>query len=244
MENVGEEVSILQAVFEHDLEICSIGSFIICKISGTNVVVGIKFHKDDPRVSPRCSIESSAFRNKDVEYLNDRLEKYSAEKLLSASWSSIDIVQTAFQLVDEITSSSGDIQDSFSTLTQTVSLSISRVLIYSHHIRSEMKKKEIREQANFFDLGGIWKDGFPGIIVVEGESNNVIEYTKIIQRLKWQHIVVRGEETDELPLDGTIDQYRKLPQPLQYCSTMSELGELANKHGIHELFMSMRKCFL
>ena len=39
---------------------------------------------------------------------------------------------------------------------------MSRVLIYFHHIKSSSKKKEIVENAQHLQLGGLWKEGFPG----------------------------------------------------------------------------------
>lgn len=48
--------------------------------------------------------------------------------------------------------------------------SISRSLIYFHHIKSPMKKKEIVSTAAELSLSGLWKEGFPGIVIIEDIS--------------------------------------------------------------------------
>ena len=75
---------------------------------------------------------------------------------------------------------------------------ISRTLIYFHHIFSGHKKGELVANAADLCLGGCWKDGYPGIVVVEGCADAVQEYVRRIQRLHWKHMVVRGEILDSL----------------------------------------------
>ena len=45
-------------------------------------------------------------------------------------------------------------------------------------------------------MGVISKTGFPGVVIVEGQLENVLEYVRRIQRLRWQQMVVRGEEIE------------------------------------------------
>ena len=52
------------------------------------------------------------------------------------------------------------------------------------------------ENAQELKLGGISKTGFPGVVIVEGLLENVLEYVRRIQRLRWQQMVVRGEEVE------------------------------------------------
>jgi len=63
-------------------------------------------------------------------------------------------------------------------------------------LHSITKRSEILHQAKELQLTGILKHGFPGIVIVEGELQNVLEYVRRIQRLRWQQMSVRGEEID------------------------------------------------
>ena len=63
-------------------------------------------------------------------------------------------------------------------------------------LHSTTKRSEILHQAKELQLTGILKHGFPGIVIVEGELQNVLEYVRRIQRLRWQQMSVRGEEID------------------------------------------------
>jgi hypothetical protein len=56
------------------------------------------------------------------------------------------------------------------------------------------------DTARELQLGGISKTGFPGIVIVEGALEVVLEYVRRIQRLRWQQMVVRGEETEVVAL--------------------------------------------
>jgi hypothetical protein len=83
-----------------------------------------------------------------------------------------------------------------------------------------------------------------GIVVVEGLLEDVIEYVRRIQRLRWQHMVVRGEEieTIEVSPGDSIDDHRKFPEHFQEIDgNMSDLGALCRQANLHELFMTALK---
>lgn len=58
------------------------------------------------------------------------------------------------------------------------------------------------DNAKELRLGGVSKTGFPGIVVVEGALEDVLEYVRRIQRLRWQQMVVRGEEMEDIDLSS------------------------------------------
>ncbi len=117
-------------------------------------------------------------------------------------------------------------------------------------------------------LGGCWKDGYPGIVVVEGDSVCVTEYVRRIQRLHWKHMVVRGEIQDCLtastktatnntytPQDSSaegvktaltavdLDAERMFPLPVQFVKfpDMSELAAHCKLAGLEKLFLTSMK---
>ena len=65
---------------------------------------------------------------------------------------------------------------------------------------SSVKRKAIVENAQELKLGGISKPGFPGVVIVEGQMENVLEYVRRTQRLRWQQMVVRGEDIESVSL--------------------------------------------
>jgi acylphosphatase len=87
---------------------------------------------------------------------------------------------------------------------------LGRRLIFFHHIINQSKRDFIIHQALELGLGGYSKIGWPGVVVVEGEDCNVQEYVRSLQRLRWQHMVVRGEELLEVEEGKGIDDYRAL----------------------------------
>ncbi|BFG05198.1 RWD domain-containing protein 2A [Drosophila madeirensis] len=71
---------------------------------------------------------------------------------------------------------------------------LERLWIYSHHIKSSAKRQELIRQARQLELTGFSRPGKPGIICVEGQTEQVQEFWRTIKSLRWQKIsVVRTE---------------------------------------------------
>lgn len=126
---------------------------------------------------------------------------------------------------------------------------IARFLIYFHHIMSGKKRVAIVQEARDLGLGGYSKHGFPGIVIVEGFDYNVLEYVKRIQHLRWQQMVVRGEEFDDFVEDNEkiVEDgegfKRKFPVPFREIDgdSMSDIATLCQEAHCHELFMTSMK---
>ncbi|CAM9419995.1 unnamed protein product [Phaeothamnion confervicola] len=84
--------------------------------------------------------------------------------------------------------------------TQPSSFWLGRRLIYFHHIICPAKRAAIRGAAAALRLGGYCKIGWPGIIIIEGAEDDCRQFVAHLQRFRWKHMVVRGEETIQLPL--------------------------------------------
>jgi len=50
------------------------------------------------------------------------------------------------------------------------------------------------------------KIGWPGVIVLEGQADCVALFVNVIQKWRWKHLVVRGEEFIDLPPPGQNDK--------------------------------------
>ena len=74
---------------------------------------------------------------------------------------------------------------------------IKRTLLWSHHLLSTTKRKQIVTWSRELSLTGYSRPGYPGAILIEGEIHNVDEFVSRIKALRWQALQVRGEEICE-----------------------------------------------
>ena len=71
----------------------------------------------------------------------------------------------------------------------------SRLWIYSHHIYSVNKRKNITQWAKELNLKGFSMPGKPGMICVEGEQANVQDYWQRLRSLNWHRLQVKETQT-------------------------------------------------
>lgn len=158
-----------------------------------------------------------------------------ADEWVSTDW--VDIIE-----------SSSDIGDTGTTSKQTEDathgLVFGRRLIYSHHIIAPSKRKAIVELAQHYNLGGYVKIGWPGIIIIEGEETDCISYVDEIRGMRWQHLVVRGEQHTSVQNRMELEEARVLPGKMQEVGDkMSIIAEHCKRAGLEELFMTSMKIY-
>ncbi len=86
----------------------------------------------------------------------------------------------------------------------------SRMWIYSHHLYSKIKRKDILEFTAELNLTGFSMPGKPGMIVVEGYNDHVEEFWGRIRRMQWKKITMKEKEDTKLE-DKDVDSLRKFP---------------------------------
>ena len=84
----------------------------------------------------------------------------------------------------------------------------SRMWIYSHHIYSKIKRKDILDFSQELNLTGFSMVGKPGMICIEGYNNCVEEFWHRIRRMQWKRLVMREKEDIELG-ENDVEQFRK-----------------------------------
>ena len=83
-----------------------------------------------------------------------------------------------------------------------------RLWIYSHHIYSKFKRRDIIDWAEELKLTGFSLPGKPGVVCVEGYSRPVDEYWYRLRRLNWKRLAIK--EKDDIDIgDEDISKYRK-----------------------------------
>ena len=84
----------------------------------------------------------------------------------------------------------------------------SRMWIYSHHIYSKIKRKDILEFADELHLSGFSMPGKPGIIVIEGHNDDVETFWGRIRRMQWKKLTMKEKEDTTLG-SKMVDDFRK-----------------------------------
>ena len=70
----------------------------------------------------------------------------------------------------------------------------SRVWIYSHHIYSTVKRKNILNWAEELKLTGFSLPGKPGVVFAEGSTGSVDEYYSRLKALNWKRLSCKLRE--------------------------------------------------
>ncbi|CAM9273735.1 unnamed protein product, partial [Ectocarpus fasciculatus] len=109
---------------------------------------------------------------------------------------SLELCQQATELLRELSDKKQKMSNS--TVARPVYMRkeviIARFSIYFHHIWSPTKRAFIFDCARYLSLGGFSKIGYPGIVVIEGDKLDVLDFVNRVQKLRWKHMVVRGEQ--------------------------------------------------
>jgi hypothetical protein len=144
------------------------------------------------------------------------------------------------------------------TATDRTSIQIlGRRSIYSHHIISSTKRKDIVQLATNYNLGGYVKIGWPGIIIIEGKESYCQLFVNEIKSWRWQYLSVRYEEQDEEQywcgddddsshsLLHQSQQQRKLPIDFIELGdkedSMSKLAQYCRDAGLEHMFLACLK---
>lgn len=146
------------------------------------------------------------------------------------------------------------------TATRTISLAtndaraivLGRKLIHSHHIIAKSKRKVVGDLAKEYELGGYFKIGWPGIIIIEGEEENCNLFCDEIRKMRWQYLVIRGEEREtttttimDVDWKFKLDKLRRFPLQMTELGEdqMSHLSELCREAGLEDLFRTSMKIY-
>ncbi|XP_076062335.1 RWD domain-containing protein 2B isoform X2 [Oratosquilla oratoria] len=92
---------------------------------------------------------------------------------------------------------------------ETVEAKFERLWIYSHHIYSKTKRKDILELAKEFDLTGFCLPGKPGIICVEGLARNTEDWWNRVRTWNWQKILCKQREVEEIDSQTNLSTHRR-----------------------------------
>ena len=154
----------------------------------------------------------------------------------------------------------GEWETSSSTLTRgetvqeshisdnSVRIVFARRLIYSHHIISKVKRSDILELVKTYRLTGYMKIGWPGLLIIEGREDDCTVFYDSIRRWKWQYLVVRGEQREELLVvastpseqEASVQDHRAF-QAFVEVDDMAIVAQHCRDVGLEALFRTSMK---
>jgi len=102
----------------------------------------------------------------------------------------------------------------------------SRYWIYSHHIYSKVKRRNMLDMSKEYRLTGFCLPGKPGIICIEGGEKNCSEWWSIVKNWNWKRLSLKIQEDQ----DGEIES-------LRLFRGFTEVGEV--KGGSRDFHMDM-----
>ncbi|XP_074037517.1 RWD domain-containing protein 2A [Leptinotarsa decemlineata] len=121
-----------------------------------------------------------------------------------------------------------------------------RYWIYSHHIYSRTKRKEIVDLANQLSISGFCMPGKPGIICVEGSSSSCTEWWQSIRSMTWKKIFLKVEEEDKEQLGQDFLKFDKFEEVVFQNSgvkfnhmDMGELHRYLESRGVGYIFKDL-----
>ena len=84
------------------------------------------------------------------------------------------------------------------------------MFIYSHHIYSVNKRRNIVQWAKDLNLNGFSMPGKPGMICVEGETDSVQEFWIKLRSLAWHKLQIKDTQTFQLNEDkSNLNEFSK-----------------------------------
>ncbi|KAG7351030.1 DUF1115 domain containing protein [Nitzschia inconspicua] len=174
--------------------------------------------------------------NEMLDELNEKARSLVGQEAI------LDIIESAKGLVTEHVKSQQQTQkqsSSENTPSFSAAATYGRRWIWVHHITDSERKKSILREAESLHLGGFFKYGYPGVVVVEGTTASCNEFVIWIKGNKsrpggfgrnWGHHV-RGEINIE------NESGKKLPTHCEEMEDLSILSRACRKCGLEDEFL-------
>ncbi|KAL5011849.1 hypothetical protein ScPMuIL_010400 [Solemya velum] len=202
-----------------------------------------RLQHDYPVTAPVVFVRSSQLcrenhhkMNEDMNAFMQGLEKGEMYMLSVIQWLQDNLEQylTAEKTVDKVEDKNMD-------------TTLNRIWIYSHHLFSKIKRKDILDWADELNITGFSMPGKPGIICAEGFSTDVDEFWFRIRRMTWKRIALREKEEIEIGTDDikNIRKFSNFEEKVfdvrcgkgrEYHMDLGKFCEFLDSNGCRHLF--------
>ncbi|KRY19253.1 RWD domain-containing protein 2B, partial [Trichinella patagoniensis] len=117
-----------------------------------------------------------------------------------------------------------------------------RYWIYSHHIYNKVKRRGMLELAKQLDLTGFCLPGKPGVVCVEGDRGDCIQFWKQVRKWTWKKISLKHVEEEEdsslfVRKFGTFEELNFATQPGSRHMDFGLLYKFMVDHGCGDMFI-------
>ena len=207
--------------------------------------ITLDFPRNYPEEAPPIVTTTYGLDTEMMNIVREGLEEHSGEECVMQIVMSInDLIQARNDATNE---------DLHEILQRKLQINVSKAnesdakpilgrrIINSPYILKPAKIKDIKRCADELGLGGYAKVGKPGIIIVEGPEEGCKQYCPMLEDRGWKYQKVQGQETQEGPVGGTIDELRAFQDGFQVLpedAPISAISKLCKDAGLGELFFS------
>ncbi len=182
----------------------------------------------------RTRVQSNAFSRESQSKMNRDLERYLEEQVtqgelaagVAVAWVQENWQDYALEATEPLPTACPAPVDQCQKFT--------RLWIYSHHIYSKTKRKNILDLAPDHGLTGFCMPGKPGIICLEGLARNCIDAWSVIKSWNWKKINVKIQEEEEVHVNA-LDKCRRF-------TAFEEIGFVKNSDS-RDYHMDMGEFF-
>jgi len=141
--------------------------------------------------NPKVRVRSNELSRRDEETLNKKLEDHINSDHVLGEPCLLNVIEWVKENCVSLFSLDSDI--TLSPATNTVP-EFCRMWLYMHHIYSKTKRRSILAWAAELELTGFCLPGKPGVVCVEGLSENTSEYYHLLRKMNWKSITCRKQE--------------------------------------------------
>lgn len=157
-----------------------------------------------PHYYPVLELPSVQIRSKNISNNQQNCLKKLLESALEAIQKPEPFIYELITWLQESEEVKNALKEDFvpeETINLESKVDLERLWIYSHHLKSKKKRKDIVKNASDLSLTGFSLPGKPGIICVEGLQENTQEFWRLLRQMKWQKITVKMTENKSKPIN-------------------------------------------
>ncbi|XP_021364383.1 RWD domain-containing protein 2B-like isoform X2 [Mizuhopecten yessoensis] len=211
--------------------------------SKVGVELVCNFPHEYPHVAPVVFTRSPLMNRENHQRLNEDLSEF----INSIERGEICIFSVIEWLQENVDQYLVTIEKKDAPSVKEVDTIFARLWIYSHHIYSKFKRRDIIDWAQELKLTGFSLPGKPGVICVEGYSRSVEEYWQRLRRQNWKRLVIKEKEDQDIG-DNDIKKYYKFDnfeekvfdarggKGREYHMDLGKLFEFLEKRGCKHIF--------
>jgi len=176
--------------------------------SNNNVEVVITLPPEYPKILPEIYVRSNELSRANQTLINEDIGEYLENETIPEEPSVVAVISWLQEHSENYFIKQNLNPSPVQKPQDLTSGKFSRYWIYSHHIYSKNKRKNIVDLALELGLSGFCMSGKPGIICVEGRLEHVAEWWAVVRNWNWKKISVKIQEELEIDSGEAVDGKR------------------------------------